>query len=330
MSLQEGMAVSEPGSSELQVVAGVIVDPSGQILIAKRHDHLHQGGLWEFPGGKIEFGETPAQALTRELAEEVGIQVLNASPLMVVRHDYPDRKICLHVWRVDCFAGEAVGLLGQPLRWVWPDDLPSYPFPDANRPVIAAARLPDRYALMDVPSGDLGEYHHRLAGYHEQGIRLVRLRAANLSAGVYSRLAHEVARWCRPLEIDLILDGDVDLVHQTGARGLHLRSDELMALDARPLDDSRWLAASCHNPLQLRQAADVGADFAVLSPVRVTATHPGVRPLGWDSFSSMVKAARLPVYALGGLSGGDLPVAKSCGAQGIAAIRGFEVGFAPL
>ena len=308
---------------ELQVAAGVIVNPSGLILIAKRHDHLHQGGLWEFPGGKIESGETPVQALARELSEEVGIEVLDATPLMVIRHDYPDRKIRLHVWRVDRFAGEAEGLLGQPLRWVRPDELSSFQFPEANRPVVTAARLPDRYALLDLPSGRLDDYRQRLAGYHERGIRLVRLRASNLSVEAYREFAHEATRWCLSRQIDLMVDGDCNLLHQTGARGLHLRSHELMALDARPVDERLWLAASCHDSLQLEQAARIGVDFAILSPVRETATHPDTRPIGWERFSSMVDTALLPVYALGGLDEQDLAMAQMQGAQGIAAIRGL-------
>ena len=314
--------------SKLQVAAGVVVNPSGQILIARRHDHLHQGGLWEFPGGKIEAGETPLQALARELLEEVDIEVQSAEPLIVIRHAYPDRKVRLHVWRVNRFSGEPVGLQGQPLRWVEPADLGSFRFPEANRPITNAARLPDRYALLDLPSVSLDDYRQRLAEYHGLDIKLIRLRANRLSADQYRHFAHEAVQWCKARGIKLLLNGDTELLLQTGASGLHLRSDELMALDRRPVDNNVWLATSCHDKLELRQAARIGVDFAVLSPVNRTATHPELEPMGWEGFSAMVEDAFMPVFALGGLNVSDLRRAKECGAQGIAAIRGFSTSFA--
>ncbi len=126
----------------LHVAAGVIVGPDGRILIAERATHRHQGGLWEFPGGKVEAGETAQSALARELWEELNIHVASARPLIQIRHRYPDKSVLLDVWRVESFSGEPHGREGQPLAWVEPEGLLEYAFPAANVPIVTAARLP--------------------------------------------------------------------------------------------------------------------------------------------------------------------------------------------
>ena len=122
----------------VEVAAGVIYNPQGQILIAKRAVNQHQGGLWEFPGGKIEAGESAQQALARELHEELAIEVLASEPLVRIAHDYTDKSVVLDVWCVTAFSGEARGIEGQPLAWVSVDQLTDYDFPAANEPIIAA------------------------------------------------------------------------------------------------------------------------------------------------------------------------------------------------
>jgi 8-oxo-dGTP diphosphatase len=122
----------------VHVAVGVIRNPAGEILISKRHLESHQGGLWEFPGGKVEAGETVIEALQRELLEELGIRFADARPLLEIEHDYSDKAVCLDVWLVDTFSGCAEGREGQPLAWVKPARLHTYEFPAANHPIIAA------------------------------------------------------------------------------------------------------------------------------------------------------------------------------------------------
>jgi 8-oxo-dGTP diphosphatase len=318
-----------PENTVLEVAAGVVLDEQGRVLIAKRPAYLHQGDLWEFPGGKLEPGETAEQALRRELKEEIDIEVLEATPLIGIRHDYPDRRVRLSVWRVERFRGNPRGLQGQPIRWVAPDELPGFEFPAANRPIVAAARLPDHYAILDAESADSRLLQDRLRRYAIAGIKLIRLRASRLDLPQYGALAECAADFCGSRGIRLLLNGDPELVQRTGASGLHLRSDQLMGLKERPLDSAHWVAASCHGREELRQAERIGADFAVLSPVRATATHPGAKPLGWEAFAALAEEAAIPVFALGGLRPIDTAKAKRRGAQGIAAIRGFLEGFAP-
>ncbi len=122
----------------VHVAAAVILSNEGCVLIARRPAHVHQGGLWEFPGGKVEAGETVVEALVRELHEELAIDVVTAEALLEVRHDYPDKSVVLDVWCVTEFMGVPVGNEGQPLCWVRVEQLQDYPFPEANLPIIEA------------------------------------------------------------------------------------------------------------------------------------------------------------------------------------------------
>lgn len=120
----------------VHVVAGIIYGKNGQVLIAKRADHLHKGGLWEFPGGKVDEGESARQALVRELREELAIETTACQPFMEIHHDYPDKQVHLDFWKVTGFEGDPVGNEGQPIEWVATEKLMNYPFPEANQPVV--------------------------------------------------------------------------------------------------------------------------------------------------------------------------------------------------
>lgn len=124
--------------SRVHVAVGVIVNEVGEILISRRRDDSHQGGLWEFPGGKVETGESVQVALRRELHEELGISVLGSRALLEVHHDYPDKQVLLDVWVIDAFSGEVTGREGQPLCWCPPARLADYAFPAANQPIVEA------------------------------------------------------------------------------------------------------------------------------------------------------------------------------------------------
>ncbi len=128
------------GPRTIRVAVGIIADANGAILITRRPDHVHQGGLWEFPGGKVEADETVETALRRELHEELGIAVQAVEPLLRVRHSYPDKTVVLDVWRVTAYHGEPHGREGQPLAWALPEKLADFTFPAADEPIIARLR----------------------------------------------------------------------------------------------------------------------------------------------------------------------------------------------
>ena len=119
----------------IHVAVGVI-QRGEQIFISKRPDQLHQGGRWEFPGGKVEHGETVLAALNRELMEEVGLQVQQAAPLIQLEYAYPEKTELLDVWLVSETEGAGEGLEGQQVAWVHHSELGNYQFPDANQPIL--------------------------------------------------------------------------------------------------------------------------------------------------------------------------------------------------
>lgn len=307
----------------LHVVAAVIRGTDGRILLAQRPADKHQGGLWEFPGGKVEPGEAVPAALARELHEELGIRVEQARPLIEVRHDYPDLAVLLDVWEVSRFAGTPQGMEGQPLAWVTEDALDDYAFPAANRPIVSAARLPADYLITpaDRPATALLD---GIARALDAGTRLLQLRAPQLTASAYRSLADEVLALCAG-RAGVLLKGPLHWQADFPAAGWHLSAAQLRELAgaARPLPAGRWLAASCHDAGELALAAQLGVDFATLSPVQATASHPDATPLGWERAAALIRGFNQPVYLLGGLGPAERERAWQSGAQGVAGIRGL-------
>lgn len=306
--------------ASLQVAVGVIKNPSGQILISFRDTKLHQGGLWEFPGGKIEPLETVRQALVRELKEELGITVLAAVPLIKIRHQYPELAVQLHVFVVECFSGEVKSCEGQPFKWVVADDLVNYSFPSANQPIITAARLPTYYAILD--DTDAANLLYNLKIMLKNGIKLIQARLKTLAVDDVGIFIEQAFCLCKAHNAKLLLNSSVAEAGRFEVDGLHLTSRHLMLSNKRP-ENKKWVAASCHNLEELRHAEKIGVDFIVLAPVLATPTHPDAKVLGWCQFSELVANTNLPVYALGGMAKADLSTAQQAGGQGIAAVRAF-------
>ncbi len=306
------------------LVAAAVIRRDGKILIAQRPLDKHQGGLWEFPGGKVEDGERVETALRRELQEELGITVTVSRPLIRITHDYPDKSVCLDVHEVSAFEGEAHGREGQPVCWVTPEAMRAYTFPAANLPILAAARLPPVYCITPADSDEAGLLAW-LQRRQQQGAELILLRLPAWPRVRYLALAAEFLAYCRRSGMTLLLHGDdVSLLEAVPADGLHMPARALRALADRPLPSSQWLAASVHDAQELEKAEAVGADFVTLSPVQETASHPGAPGLGWEGFAILAERAKLPVYALGGLQPADAGTAWWHGGQGIAAIRGLD------
>jgi 8-oxo-dGTP diphosphatase len=310
----------------LHVVAAVIRGGDGRILLAQRPANKHQGGKWEFPGGKVELGETPLQGLSRELHEELGIHVLQASPLIKVRHVYPEGAVLLDVWEVTAFSGEAHGREGQPVAWFEAEQLPTLEFPPANYPIITAARLPAHCLITPEPQNP-ADFLQRLEARLRAGIRLVVFRAKLLSADDYVGLARESIRLAHSFGAKVVLNSPPVMLEE--ADGLHLTSRQLWEEERvyqSPLRSGQWLSASCHDERELQRAADIGVDFAFLSPVLPTLSHPGAVHLGWEVFSATVEQVNFPVYALGGMDSSHVATARLGGGQGIAAIRSLWDG----
>lgn len=298
----------------------------GEILVARRFDHAHQGGLWEFPGGKVEPSEKARDALARELAEELGIAVDAARPLIRVRHDYPDRRVLLDVWRVTAWQGTVRGHEGQELGWIAPDALVGLDMPAADAPIVTAIRLPDRYLVTPPPGADETAFLAMLAASVEAGVCLVGLRAKGLPEARLVSLARRAVAVCRPRGARLLVNAGAGLLAEIDVDGIHLDRARLVASSTRPVPGDVLLAASCHDARELRHAERIGVDFAMLSPVAATASHPGAPALGWSRFRELVDEVNVPVYALGGMTPSDLETAWEHGAQGIAGIRALWGG----
>ncbi|OEC35463.1 8-oxo-dGTP diphosphatase [Pseudomonas cuatrocienegasensis] len=307
----------------IHVAAAVIRGADGRILIARRGEDQHQGGLWEFPGGKVETGEQVQAALARELEEELGIRPTSARPLIQVRHDYPDKQVLLDVWEVSAFDGEPHGAEGQPLAWVSPRQLNDYSFPAANAPIVMAARLPAQYLITPQelsPDALIRGVRAALAA----GIQLIQLRAPGMFDAQYRDLALDIQGLCAG-KAQLMLKGPLEWLGDFPAAGWHLTAKQLRkyAEHGRPFPLERRLAASCHSIEELQLATRMGVDFITLSPVQATQTHPDAVPLGWAQVADWLQGVNMPAYVLGGVGPGDLQQAWSVGAQGVAGIRAF-------
>jgi len=309
----------------IEASAAVIVRPDGAFLLALRPPGKPYAGYWEFPGGKIEEGETPREALDRELHEELGITVEQAYPWITREFVYPHAHVRLHFFRVMRWSGELRDLHHDALEWQHSPQVSVAPVLPANAPVLAALDLPDCYAISH--AGEIGVERQLalLEATLQRGLRLLQIREPNMPATQRLDFTRNAVSLCHEFGAHVLVNGDEELACATSADGLHLPAAQLMALDTRP--DFPLVAASCHNAAELARAVRLGLDFVVLGPVRETASHPGQTGMGWNNFSRLLAEPpfSLPVYALGGLSTNDLESAWLAGAHGIAATRSVWV-----
>ncbi|HTT09158.1 MAG TPA: Nudix family hydrolase [Gammaproteobacteria bacterium] len=302
----------------MHVAVAVIVNAAGAVLISRRPVAAHQGGLWEFPGGKVEAGETAREALRRELREELGLSALHLRPLIQIDHCYPDRRVYLDVWRVSQWEGQPQGREGQSVKWASPTALNRADFPAANWPIIQAARLPPLYVITPDAAAD-ETWPARLEPVLIAGVRLLQYRS---QPPLDESRVRAVIEKCHRHECRMLVNAAPEEAVRLSADGVHLNSERLRRITRRPLPGKFMVGASCHTAEELVQAERISADFAVLGPVEPTTSHPSANPLGWAAFAEQVAHARLPVYALGGLEPKDIVRAWSAGAQGLAMIRG--------
>ncbi|HKR75662.1 MAG TPA: Nudix family hydrolase [Rhodanobacter sp.] len=308
----------------LHVLAGALRDREGRVLLAERPAGKHLAGLWEFPGGKREPGEAPLAALARELDEELGIALVAAEPLIRVPWRYHERGLLLDAWIVTRWHGEPCSLEGQGLRWCWPMEADPATLAPADRAILQALRLPPHYLITpaEVPVAKRGSWFERISRAIEAGERLLQLRLPAWPREAVRELAASLLPLAREHGAQLLLNADIEGAQALGI-GVQLTGVQLATLGERPLPLQQVVGASCHDAAQLTQALRLGVDFATLSPVAATASHPQASPLGWPDFQALAEAAAMPVYALGGMAPAQLVHARALGAQGVAGIRGF-------
>lgn len=303
----------------VEAAAAVILRPDGSFLLGRRPEGKPYAGYWEFPGGKIEPGETAAQALVRELHEELGIEADRYTPWITREFVYPHAHVRLHFFRVAGWHGEIRDIHHATLAWRRADNVDVAPLLPANLAVLRGLTLPDFYAITH--AGEIGieaqlkALERALGG----GLRLLQIREPHLSVERREAFAREATRLAHAHGARVLVSGDIALARHVGADGVHLPSARLMQLENRP--DLPLVAASCHNAPELARAAALELDFVVLGPLRETLSHPGVHCLGWERFAQLLENLSLPAYALGGMRREDMAEAQQAGAHGIAAIR---------
>jgi mutator protein MutT len=291
------------GRREIHVMAGVLSDESGRVLVCQRPVGKHLAGRWEFPGGKLEKGEAPLAGLRRELAEELGLDLVTAEPLIRLAHDYSDRRVLLDVWRVTEYAGAPQGLDGQVFEWVALDDLPAIDLLEADRPIITALRLPC--------------VARRIAGAEglaraAAGTRPEALFWDPQDAEAGSEAIRETVRSAQRAGHRVIVTGE-DLQAATtaaasGAGGMLLEpTGGMVTLDS---SGAFIVGAICPTAKAARSAVATGAHFLVL-----VSTGPAADQ---EELAQLIQRLGLPVYLGWYPDEGSLELARSSGAHGCA------------
>jgi 8-oxo-dGTP diphosphatase len=324
--MTEPTRARKPATHVVEVSAGVLLRNAQngvEYLLAQRPPDKVYAGYWEFPGGKVEPGETFRAALVRELAEELGIAVTYATPWLYRQFAYPHAQVRLKFFRVTGWRGEIGGLEHTALAWTRVGEAPAAaPILPANGPVLRALAVPETYAITHAAENGVDAELERIRQGLARGVRLFQLRDKTLTASERRRFAERTAAIVATTPGALLLVGDDDaLAREIGAHGVHLSSARLGAASRRP--GFAWVAASCHGPDDLERVESLGIDFAVLGPVLPTPSHPESPGIGWNVFAQWVARAPIPVFALGGLHTESIAAARKHGAHGIAMLRGW-------
>lgn len=310
---------------------GVVEREDGYILLGQRPAGKPWAGYWEFPGGKVESGETPAHALKRELAEELGIDVVQLYPWITRSYDYPAKynadgslnsaakTVKLHFFIVTQWHGEPQSLEQQQLCWQRPAQVTVSPMLPANAPIMSALCLPRIYAITNMHEMGERRFFDACKAALDKGLRMIQIREKQLNHNDLRHFSEKLIVLAKPYAASVLLNSDWSLAEELKVDGVHLNSGQLMSLESRPV--GMLCGAACHNAAELMQAAKLELDYVTLSPVLPTLSHPDAQALGWEAFSDLLEDYPLPVYALGGMQPDNLATARACGAHGIALQR---------
>ena len=304
----------------VDVAIGILQSPDGRVLMAERTATQISAGFWELPGGKVDPGETAAEAVVRELAEEIGVTALAVRPWIRYEHAFRLRRIRMFFFRVERWSGTPHGREGQRVAWVDPVHPDVAPILPSLERVLIALGLPSIYAVSDAArDGGAAGFLAHLEAALRAGLRMVHMREPAMAPDQRVLLARRVAALAAPHGAHVLLMGSALEARRAGLVGIHSSAAELRRLTSRP-SVKLWVA-SCHDAADLQRAERLGADAAVISPVLNSSAHPHVAPLGWAFVSKLAANASIPLFAQGGLSPAHLAHAQSAGAVGIATAR---------
>lgn len=300
--------------TKITEVAAAVIERPGEFLLAQRPAGKPYPGYWEFPGGKIEPGESPRSALDRELLEELGIRVRAATPWITRVYAYTHATVRLHFFRVTDWDGEPRPLEDQAIRWQRIEATDVSPMLPANAPVLAALALPPVMVVSDAAAEGVDAWLRRLERAAAGEKLLVQIREKGFDRQKVQHLLSRALARVEPFGSRVVVNSDCGLFPQ--CRAIHLTSRALGSAARRP--DAALVGASCHDEAEIGKAAALGLDYIVVGPVKATPSHPDARPLGWDRFAVLVRDRPMPAYAIGGLTRADLAEAKARGAHGVA------------
>ncbi|WP_018610746.1 Nudix family hydrolase [Uliginosibacterium gangwonense] len=308
----------------VHVAAAVITRPDGTFLLGQRAPDTFYPGYWEFPGGKVEAGETPRDALIRELEEELGITVDAAWPWLTREHEYEHAHVSLHFFEVPQWRGEPRDHVHSALIWQQAGASSVSPMLPANGPILKALSLPRCMAVTHAwrigTAAQLAALDTALAA----GLKLVQIRESGLPEAEHDTFIREALARCQNAGAIAVLNTTPEHARQMNASGIHLSARILAGCQSRP--DFEWVGASCHTRAELEHAAKLGLDYALLGNVKETASHPGRPGLGWDEAARLMAQLPIPVLLIGGLNSNDMISARERGAHGLAMIQGAWQG----
>jgi len=285
------------------VVAGLITDARGRILLTRRTEGRDLAGRWEFPGGKREPGETSEQALVRELEEELGIRAEVGDWIIDVPQRYPDKRLRLEVRRIRSFKGTPRGHEGQAMVWVMPDKLGRYDMPPADKPVVGALLQPDRLLIPPAPAAaDDAAWLASLERALRDGIQRVVLSLPGTDDARRQALGMPAVALCKRHGAQVLVREDAALAASLGV-GLFLSGARLAELTERPLATGGLLGAACDTTECFAAAERLGCDFAVTEArTRGDETSPDhAKALDWADFERLREATSLPLYVAVGV-----------------------------
>ncbi|ENV08325.1 hypothetical protein F966_02999 [Acinetobacter higginsii] len=293
-------------------VAIAILLHKTKVLVGWRQANQHQGNKHEFPGGKVEPGESPEQACRREIYEEVGIGLKEWHAFDVIRHEYEDIIVNLHLFHA-YVPDELLNLIHQPWAWYNRDQLIDLNFPKANAAILQRLSWPHLIKISD-----------QIDALPQQQVLLYwRIQTDDIQQ-IEQQLDALKDDQLRKLIINLDLWQKLNVELQNKIQTIHLKQSQLMSLSKGGLVVGKRFIAACHDAVSLQHAQHIGCDAVFLSPVHATETHPETKVLGWDRFQELAQNSDIPVFALGGLAPADLEQAQKHHAYGLAGIRQFS------
>ncbi|MDR2507205.1 MAG: Nudix family hydrolase [Candidatus Accumulibacter sp.] len=303
----------------LDVAAGILLrngDDGPEFLLARRPEGRVFAGYWEFPGGKLESGETHRQALARELREELGITVTRAWPWLYREFVYPHAAVRLKFFRVTGWHGEIHPIEHSGFAWKgFSAPLDVAPILPANGPVLRALALPPVYMKTRAAENGIDAELERLERALDKGACLIRIGDESFRERLsFTQAVKRLAQ--KRGAVRVLVSGDEALARETGVDGVHYSPDALSRLKRRP--PFEWVAASCRSGEDLRCAARLGFDFAQFDAVPVDFPPSEKDEIDWKRFSESVYDAPIPVFAGCGKRFGTLNAAREHGAHGIA------------